>query len=139
MVAGALPGESGQTFIRRLPRRKLTGKVIAKLFEVELATLGNRARSIDPALVVAEKAPHLCLSTQEALGIRRELSPRFVEGLPEANAVQDVCQRLATGNVIVRARRGDERHGQRLPERLSPTLTRTIEAIQMPIDGNGQT
>ena len=135
---GALPGELGETLLRRHAlRNRLLGILVAQLVEAEPAALDDFEAALDRALMATEKPRHLLRRFQMALGIGGEAIAGFLDRAAFADAGQHVLQRTPLRYVVEHIVGCDERQPGRLAKSgeadEAPHIVAAIEVVHREI------
>ncbi len=131
-------GEYSQIAVRRFVRRnRIVGKAIAHVAELEIASLGNRARGGDGARNIAKQRTHLGRRFQMTLAVDPQRAARFFECGLEADAGQHVEQstiRTAVAYVVGRDNRDSRRTRERRELAIEAFLARIEMTLQIDVE-----
>ena len=131
-------GEYSQIAVRRFVRRnRIVGKAIAHVAELEIASLGNRARGGDGARNIAKQRTHLGRRFQMTLAVDPQRAARFFECGLEADAGQHVEQstiRTAVAYVVGRDHRDSRRTRERRELAIEAFLARIEMTLQIDVE-----
>jgi hypothetical protein len=101
-------GERGRPRLRGRGEDRRQRVLAADLVEPEPARIGDLRRRLEPFREVGPQLRHLLRSLQRPLGVREEPAPGAIDGGAEANAGEDVLQRLPPA--VVRVHVVGDRH-----------------------------